>query len=242
MKTMKFYHELRLKRDVLLINDVFEIFRNNCLNNHGLCPSRYVSVPRLSCDAMLEMIKVEIELIPDPDMHMFFEKSTRAVVSYISCWCSKLNKKYLKSYDPKEESKHIIHLNAKQKFLPGSGFKWIDLNKYARNSSKWCVLKIDLEYPKELQELYNDYPLALDKIEITREILSEYQLKIADLNKIPLNKVLKLGPNVFDEGKYVPHYENLPLYWRLGLKLKTIHRLLKFNQSQWLKPYIEFRP
>ena len=85
MKTMKFYHELRLKRDVLLINDVFEIFRNNCLNNHGLCPSRYVSVPRLSCDAMPEMIKVEIELIPDPDMHMFFEKSTRAVVSYISC-------------------------------------------------------------------------------------------------------------------------------------------------------------
>ena len=55
------------------------------------------------------------------------------------------------------------------KFLPTSGFKWIDLkefdlNKYTSNSSKGCVLKVDLEYPEELRELHNDYPLALDKI------------------------------------------------------------------------------
>ena len=70
-------------------------------------------------------------------------------------------------------------------FLSTSGFKWIDpkefdLNKYTRNSSKGCVLEVDLEYRKELQELYNDYPLAPDKIEIKREMLSEYQLKLAD--------------------------------------------------------------
>ena len=67
------------------------------------------------------------------------------------------------------------------KFLPTSGFKWIDpkkfdLNKYTSNSLKGCVLEVDLEYPKELM---NDYPLAPDKIEIKRERLSDYQLKIA---------------------------------------------------------------
>ena len=54
------------------------------------------------------------------------------------------------------------------KFLPSSGFKWIDpkefdLNKYTGSSSKECVLEVNLEYPKELQELYNDYRLALEK-------------------------------------------------------------------------------
>ena len=59
--------------------------------------------------------------------------------------------------------------------------KEFDLNKYTSNSSKVYVLEVDLEYPKELQELHSDYPLALDKIEIKREMLSEYQLKITDL-------------------------------------------------------------
>ena len=68
--------------------------------------------------------------------------------------------KYLKSYDPKQESKHIIHLDANNlysyamsKFLSTRGFKWIDpkefdLNKYTSNSSKVCVLDVDVEYPK----------------------------------------------------------------------------------------------
>ena len=49
-------------------------------------------------------------------------------------------------------------------------------NKYTNNSSKGCVLEVDLEYPKELRELHNDYPLAPDKLEIKREILSDYLL------------------------------------------------------------------
>ena len=126
-------------------------------------------------------------------MCIFFEKGMRGGVSYISNRYSKANNKYLKSYDPKQESKHIIYLDASNlygyamsKFLPTSGFKWInpkefDLNKYTSNSSKGCVLELDLEYPQELRELHNDYPLAPDKIEVKREMLSNYQLKIADL-------------------------------------------------------------
>ena len=104
-----------------------------------------------------------------------------------------------------------------------------DLNKYTSNSSKGCVLKVDLEYPKELRELHSDYPLAPDKIEIKREILSGYQLKIADLCNIPIGNVKKLVPNFFDQDKYVLHYKNLQLYLRLELKLKKIYRVLEFN-------------
>ena len=59
----------RLYRFVLrmwLLADVFEKFRNNSLKNYGLCPSHYLSTPVLSSDAMLNMRKVELELIPDP--------------------------------------------------------------------------------------------------------------------------------------------------------------------------------
>ena len=60
------------------------------------------------------------------------------------------------------------------------------MNKYTCNSSKGCVLRVDLEYPKELRKLHNGYPLAPDKIEIKKETFSSYQLKIADLYYIPI--------------------------------------------------------
>ena len=112
------------------------------------------------------------------------------------------------------------------RFLPTRGFTWVDpkefdLNKYTSNSSNECVLEVDLEYLKELRELHNDYPLAPDKIEIKRGMLSEYQIKIADLYNIPVSNVKKIVCKFFDKEKYVIHYEKLKLYVRLRLKLKN---------------------
>ena len=64
----------------------------------------------------------------------------------------------------------------------------------------------NLEFSKELRELHNDYPLAPDKIEIKREMLSEYQLKISDLYNIHIGNVKKLVPNSFDKEKHMFHY------------------------------------
>ena len=66
-------------------------------------------------------------------------------------------------------------------------------------------------------------------------MLSEYQLKVADLYNIFIGNVEKFVSSFFDKAKYVIYYQNLQLYLRLGLKLKKIYCLLEFNQSQWLK-------
>ena len=101
---MKDYLDLNLKCDVLLLADVFEKFRKNSLKIYGLCPSLHLSAPGLSWDAMLKVTKIELELIPDPDMYIFFEKGTRCGISYISNRHNKANNQYLKSYDHKQES------------------------------------------------------------------------------------------------------------------------------------------
>ena len=119
-----------LKRVALLLDDVFLKYENYSLKNYGKYPSHYLSAPALTWDAMLNMAKVELELIPDPGMYIFFEKGTRGGVSYISNRYSKVNSKYLKSFDPKKESKRIIYLDANNiydyeipKFFPTSRFK-----------------------------------------------------------------------------------------------------------------------
>ena len=130
VKKMKDYHDLYLKCGVLLLADVFEKFRNNSSKSYGLCLSHYLSAPALSWDAMLNMTKIKLQLISDPDMYIFYDKGMTGGVSYISNRYSKANNKYLKSYDPKQESRHIIYLDANNlygystsKFLPSSGFK-----------------------------------------------------------------------------------------------------------------------
>ena len=101
---MKDYHDLYLKCDVLLLADVFKRFRNSSIKNYGLCQSHYLNAPAWSWDAILNMAKVNLKPILDPDMYIFFEKRLeRREVSYISNRYSKANNKYLKSYDPKQE-------------------------------------------------------------------------------------------------------------------------------------------
>ena len=152
---MKDCHDFYFKCDVLRLTDVFQILRINTLKNYGLCPSHYLSAPALSWDSMLNMTKIKVQHISGPDMYIFFEKGMRGGVSYISNRYSKAHKKYLKSCYPKQGSKHIyldtnnLYGYAMSKFLPISGFKWVDpkkldLNKYTSNSSKRCVLELKI--------------------------------------------------------------------------------------------------
>ena len=86
----------------------------------------------LNWDTMLKMTKIKLEVIPDPDMCIFFEKSRRGGISFISNRYSKVTNNYLKIYDSKQEYKHIIYLDTNNsygytmsKFLQTSGFKRI---------------------------------------------------------------------------------------------------------------------
>ena len=135
----------------------------------------------------------------------FFEKGTWGGISSSSNRYSKASNKYLKSCEPKQESKHVIYLDVNDLYDYASGFKWIDpkgfdLNRYTCNSSKECVLEVGLQYLKELRELHNDYPLAQDKTEIKREMLCGYQLRLLVYTIFLLiGNVKKLLPNFFEK-------------------------------------------
>ena len=105
---------------------------------------------------------------------------------------------------------------------------------------KVWFLEVHLEYPPELHELHNDYPLSPEKMTVKPEMLSDYSREILDREGMTIGKVLKLIPNLMDKEKYVLHYRNLQLYLSLGLKLKKIHRALEFLQSKWFEKYISF--
>ena len=249
------YHDLYLGSDVLLLTDVFENFRKTCMQYYKLDPCHYFMSPGLSWDAMLKMTNIKLELMTDIDMFQFIEKGVHGGVSYITNRYGKANNKHMKEYNEKAPSKYIMYLDANNlygwamsQYLPTSNFKWmtdkeiskINLGKYKTDGKKRLILEVDLEYPQELHDMHNDYPVFPEKVKVSKNMLSGYCKKIAEKYKISIGLVSKLIRTLKDKKEYVLHYRNLQLYLDLGLKMKKVHRVLEFNQSPWLKQYIDF--
>ena len=131
-------------------------------------------------------------------------------------------------------------------YLPYEKFEWLknidefDVMSINEKSDIGYILEVDLEYPKELHELHNDYPLAPEKLAVSSDMLSKYCKRIADKYKIKVRNVKKLIPNLGNKTNYSVHYRNLQLYLTLGMKLTKIHRVFQFKESDWMKKYIDF--
>ena len=175
-----------MKKDVLSLADVFEKFISTCFKYYGLDQCHYFSVHGLSWDAIIKMTKIELEKISDTDKYMFFEQGMRGGVSYISKRHSKANNEYCQDYDKENPKKHILYLDmnnlyghAMIQYLPYADFKWVKnideikqkLIQIKKDSSTGYILEVDLEYPQELHDIHNHYPLAPEKINIPKEWL-----------------------------------------------------------------------
>ena len=159
---------------------------------------------------MLKMTRVTLEKINDPDKYMFFEQGIRGGVSYI-------NKRYTEA----SKNKHIFNFDmnnlygdAMSQYLPYANFKWVKnidiieqkLMQIKKDSSTGYIFEVDLEYPQELHDIHNDYPLASEKINIPKEWLSDYSL---EFHNITTGTVKKLVSNLMNKNNYVIHYRNL---------------------------------
>ena len=235
MKNLKEYRELYNETDVLLLADVFENFRDLCLKIYGLDPVYYFTAPGLAWDACLKITDIDLELLSENNMLLMFEKGIRGGISIISNRYGEANNKYMgRGFNKNKPSKYLMYLDANNLYgcamsekLPTHGFKWLtggEMEKIYENRHNLnkmpCILEVDLEYPENLHDRHNDYPLCPEKVKCK-------------------NGVEKLIPNLRNKKKYVLHYKNLIQCLDMGLKIKHIHRGIKFVESEWMKPYID---
>ena len=244
-----------METDVHLLADVFEHFRNLCLDIYGLDPANFYTSPGLAWQAALKKTGVRLELLTDPDMHLFIEKGLRGGMAVITKRYAKANHKDVPDYDAEKPSNHLIYLDANNlygwamsQYLPTHDFQWLseedirhlDVDAVPDCGETGYVFEVDLEYPNELHDLHNDYPLAPEPFDIQPDMLSAYQKALQEKLNLKATGCNKLVPNLYDKKGYVVHYHNLKLYLSLGLHLTKVHRVLSFKQSPWLKPYIDF--
>ena len=245
LKNMGDYHDLYLETDVLLLANVFESFRKVCLDNYGLDPAHFYTAPGLDWKACLKKTGVNLELLKDPDMLLMFERGIRGGITWsVHKWAIANNPYMGCEYDPLRSTNYLQYLDANnlygwamsQPLLTGE-FKLVDIENLkggaqelkrtidmmVRNSNNrgvGYVLEVDVKYPRELHDLHNDLPFMWQKIRV--------------------NRVEKLVPNLHDKKKYVIHVKTLKQALDHGLVLEKIHRVIQFKQSAWMKEYIDF--
>ena len=258
MTKMKDYHDLYLKSDVLLLADCFENFREKCLEFYKLDPAQFFTTPGLSWAAALKMTGVQLELITDMNMHLLIEKGVRGGISTIVTRYAKANNKYMGAkFNEKEESVYLLDLDANNLYgwamsqpLPTDTFTWVleeDLVKLQdtilnleEDSPTGFILEVDLEVPEDMHDYFNEYVPAPEHFKVTSNMLSNANKECLQKLKLKHTTGEKLIPNLHNKEKYVLHYRALQCYTQLGLRLTKIHSAIEFNQSAWLKVYIDF--
>ena len=234
-KNLGNYPDLYVQSDTLLLADVFENFRNKCIEIYELDPVHFLSSPGLAWQACLKKTEVKLELLTDANMLLMVEKETRGGICHLIHRFPKANNKYIKNYDKNKESSYIQYLDANDLYgwvisqkLPADVFKWKKnilksnekfIKNYDDDSDKGYILEADVEYPKNLNYLHSDLPFLPERMKI--------------------NKCSKLVCHLYDKNNYVVHIRSLRQALNHELVLKKVHRVIQFNQEAWLKQYID---
>ena len=218
-----------------MLADVFENFRDKCIEIYELDPAHFLSAPGLAWQTCLKKTKVKLELLTDIDMLLVVEKGIRGGICQAIHRHAKVNNKYMKNYDKDITSSYLAYLDANNLYgwamsqkLPVNGFTWVEtLPKFYERFIKDCnensdigyLLQVDIDYPKKLFNLHKDLPFLPERKKV--------------------NKCQKLICSIEDKEKDVVHIRALKQALNNGLILKKVRRVIKFNQRAWLKPYID---
>ena len=218
LKSLGEYHDLYVQSDTLLLADVFENFRKTCLKVYELDPAHFLSLPGLAWQACLKKTNVKLELLTDYDMLLMLEEGIRCGICHPIHRHTKANNKYMKTYNKNEESSYIQYLDA------NNLYGWAMSQKLPVNNFKWVedTSKINEEFIKNYNENSNKgYILEIDV---------KYPKKLHDLHSdLPFLLRRMKTDNIKSLKQALNH----------GLKLKSIHKIIEFNQKAWLKPYID---
>ena len=228
IKNLGEYHDLYVQSDTILLADVFESFKNLCIEAYKLDPAYFMSLPGLAWQPCLKHSEMKLELISDVDMLLMLEEGIREGMCHSVFRNAKASNKYMKDYYEKKESSFMIYTDynnlygkAMSEKLPVGGFEWVDdiseldenfIKNYDEDSNLAYFIKADIKYPKELHNKHSDLPFLPERMKV--------------------NKSKKLVCNLYDKKDCVDHIRLLKQALNNRLKIKKIHRVLRIQKKE----------
>lgn len=263
-RTFREYLVGYLHLDIYLLTDVFEKFRQVTLQEDGLDPVHFVSLPGLSYMACFKRSGETIDLLQDIDMVRLFERGIRGGLTFV-------NKHHVEAHIPElnnnqDGNVHLAYIDQNNLYgsslcrpLPHSEFTWLEqaeLEHLSKNPSEILkmedeadygyLFEVDLDYPSELHATTADFPLAPEGAYIEEDMFSPFMKTLFnDMctqrgcdNKYQAYRKLLLTQ--YEKQYYVCHYSILKFYLGMGMRLVRVRSAIRFRQKRFVEPYIKY--
>ena len=262
-RTFREYLVRYLHLDIYLLTDVFEKFRQVTLQEDGLDPVHFISLPGLSYMACFKKSGDTIDLLQDIDMVRLFERGIRGGLTFV-------NKHRVEAHIPELDNNqdgnvHLAYIDENNLYgsslcrpLPHSEFSWVadsELENFSKSeeilkledeADYGYIFEVDLEYPRELHASTADFPLAPESDFVEEDMFSPFMKNFyddlctargCDKRYKPYRKLLL---SQYDKQYYVCHYSILKFYLLMGMRVVRVRSAIRFRQKRFVEPYIKY--
>ena len=252
------YSDYCLIKDVFLLCDIMENYRDMFMNKYQTELFSHYTINSLTFEIFKKYNPVKIKIIDNYRMYEAFQKMLVGGL----CGCGsvrygKANNKYMQNYNPNEETSYIMHYDINSMYahimrnykLPYDGFEYLsdieiknfNIWDYDENSEYGFILCIDISsIDIAFHDYFIDLPIFPQKRKIYKKEISEYQKHILEKNEKKFLCTEKLILDYHPKNEYVIHYLTLQCFLKLGgFKIEKIHYIIKFQQDNYMRKYIE---
>ena len=241
---------LYLKMDVLQLTDEFENFVETSTLMYGINPLYSYSLPGYTWKAGLKLTNIKLDFIKDKQLLLLLENNIRGGISSV------MGPRYIES----DTNTKLLYIDANNlygwamsQYLPTGHFKKMqsfkcDVDELLIEEIKEDILntpddnefgyfiECDLEYPAEIKEKTENFPLCPYQTKADPELFTTYMNSVKQPNYKPTEKLMCDLTNKYI---YMMHYRMFKFYMTLGMKVTKIHTIYRFKQSLWLAKYID---
>lgn len=241
--TMRDYYEIYLKVDVLLLAAVIQTQRKIVKELYNIDSCHYITLPSMAFDMMLKHTKVKLDYIKDPNIYTYIRRAIRGGITAVNMRYIKPNNEDMgELFDPKKPISELVYYDVNSSYaaalsshLPEKNFTYIDLShtrkwqsryykkikKLSKRSPRGYFCEIDVFFPKHTHKDLEDFPPLVQHI------------------TVPGSKHKKLVGSLLPQKRFVCHYLMLQALLELKAVVTKIHSVVRFDQSAYIKDFID---
>jgi len=250
------YHAISIHIKTLILVDMFEFFRNICMEFYSLDPSHVFTGSRFTLDCAFFYNRVRVQLVRDETVKKLTERGLRGAVVLLSESYLKANTKRFGKFDDTVPTLNILHVDSNGQYsdasrnkLPESDFHYhsreelgkLDIPAIDANGEFGYILDVEIHIPYPLNFQFQSYPPVCEKRLVEIEMLSSSQRDTASKLNLKIRlKEERLLSTLLDKPSNVHYISNLQFFLSLGIQIRRINEGVRYRQAYLFKKYIEF--